>query len=129
MCAHNPSYALAASTQHPQVRNLRPCIKAAVDFVSPESISQVLSRAARLRALGLAARSAAQPAAPGGEEEDEAAAHPADRRHADKLQSQKVLVWGAVRAWRALQLLLWDGGGGDAAAGERAAAAGGAEVQ
>ncbi len=137
-----------------QVRNLRPCIKAAVDFVSPESISQVLARAMRLRALGLAAAAAppraraapaGQPAAaaargagsqqqgagepqqldelfaaaagrplqqPAASEQRSAGGSkaeepdPASLEHADKLQARKVLVWGAVRAWRALQLLL-----------------------
>jgi len=134
-----------------QVRNLRPCIKAAVDFVSPESISQILHRAWRLRALGLAARDAAAapakgssrsgaggfnaaaktaapatPATPpptaveatavGSEPPGVATAaalngssgadDPAELPHADKLQARKILVWGAVRSWRALQLLL-----------------------
>ena len=63
----------------PQVRNLRACIKAAIDFVSPESAGVCLELGQERRVLTLAENAAAD--AP-----DHAGPAPERRRHADKLQ-------------------------------------------
>jgi hypothetical protein len=54
------------------VRNLRPCVKVAIDFVSPENVGICVGMAARLRSLGCAA---------------DAALEPEERSNADKLQA------------------------------------------
>ncbi len=59
-----------------QVRNLKSCIKVAIDFVSPESAAQCLELMQERRQLTLRENK-------DGEEEPEA---PEDRRHCDKLQ-------------------------------------------
>ena len=60
-----------------QVRNLKSCIKAAIDFVSPESFEHVLELTQERRWLTL--REAR-------EKPEEAAAPPQQRHHGDKLQ-------------------------------------------
>ena len=67
-----------------QVRNLRSCIKVAIDFVSPESAQQCLELTQERRELTL--RESALPLANGEEPLPE---DPADRRHSDKLQVRK----------------------------------------
>ena len=61
----------------PQVRNLASCIKAAIDFVSPESFEHVLGLTQERRMLTLQ-EAIVKP--------EEALVPPAERRHADKLQ-------------------------------------------
>ncbi len=62
-----------------QVRNLKSCIKVAIDFVSPESASQCLELTQERRQLTLRENQLLSAA---GQEPDA----PIDRRHSDKLQ-------------------------------------------
>lgn len=62
----------------------------AADFVSPESLGEVLAQKARLRQADLAV---AQPLSEG----------PGDRQCQEKLQSQLMLMRGVLRAARTLQ--------------------------
>ena len=61
-----------------QVRNLASCIKAAIDFVSPESFQHVLDLTQERRMLTLQ-EAIIKP--------EEAEVAPTERRHADKLQA------------------------------------------
>ena len=86
-----------------QVRNLKSCIKVAIDFVSPESFEHVLELTQERRWLTL--REAR-------EKPEEAAAPPQQRRHGDKLQVEdpctaSVCCPGLHAALRALGLHLY----------------------
>ena len=73
-----------------QVRNLKSCIKAAIDFVSPESFEHVLELTQERRWLTL--REAR-------EKPEEAAAPPQQRRHGDKLQVGNPLHGPPLLPW------------------------------
>ncbi len=73
-----------------QVRNLKSCIKVAIDFVSPESAAQCLELTHERRALTLRENAMAAQ----GEELDA----PADRRHTDKLQAELMIPRAAAAA-------------------------------
>ncbi len=79
----------------PQVRNLRGCIKVAIDFVSPESVAPCLELTAERRLLTLAENAAenGQGGQPGNP--DYAGEELADRRHCDKLQAELMLARAA----------------------------------
>ncbi|KAF8059101.1 JMJ25 [Scenedesmus sp. PABB004] len=68
-----------------QVRNLASCCKVAVDFVSPENLATCLEQRGRLRKLDLARGQQLQ-------------APPTEREYAEKLQSQLILLRGALAA-------------------------------
>lgn len=70
----------------PQVRNLRSCVKVAVDFVSPESIGECLAMAHQLRRCPQDLKLPAQ-----------------DRFYAEKLQGRLMVMTAAVATYRALQ--------------------------
>ena len=72
-----------------QVRNLRACIKVAIDFVSPESAAVCLELTRERRALTLAENAA-------GGHPDHAGPAPETRRHADKLQGAAMLAAAAA---------------------------------
>ena len=74
-----------------QVRNLRSCIKVAMDFVSPESAPQCLALMRERRQLAQAEMAAA---GAGGS----AGVDAADWRHADKLQAELILGRAAAAA-------------------------------
>ena len=72
-----------------QVRNLRPCIKVAIDFVSPESAPQCLALMRERRQLARAEMAAADGAA---------GVDAGDWQHADKLQAELILGRAAAAA-------------------------------
>ncbi|CAL8468356.1 g7896 [Coccomyxa elongata] len=72
-----------------QVRNLKSCIKVAIDFVSPESAAQCLELTHERRALTLRENAMAAQ----GEE-----LGAADRRHTDKLQAELMIARAAAAA-------------------------------
>lgn len=74
-----------------QVRNLRSCIKVAIDFVSPESAQQCLELTAERRVLALVEARAAEARG----EQPEA---PVDCRHSDKLQAELMVARAAAAA-------------------------------
>lgn len=67
-----------------QVRNLRPCIKVAIDFVAPESVEECLKLAAQFRKLCMRPHHSTVPAA--------------DRHFADKLQVTQMVFSSVTRA-------------------------------
>jgi len=98
---------LPAGTPH-QVRNLRPCLKVAVDFVAPESVRHALDHCALLRDVALRDR------------------REGSGRHAqeDKLQGEAILIHAAMRA--AEEVAAWRRGEGRArGAGTAGGGAGG----
>ena len=68
------------------MRNLRPCIKVAIDFVSPESVPQCLALMRERRQLARAEMAAA------------AGDDVGDWQHADKLQAELILARAAAAA-------------------------------
>ncbi|EIE19371.1 hypothetical protein COCSUDRAFT_58660 [Coccomyxa subellipsoidea C-169] len=72
-----------------QVRNLKSCIKVAIDFVSPESASQCLELTQERRQLTLRENQLLSAA---GQEPDA----PIDRRHSDKLQAELMIARAAA---------------------------------
>lgn len=71
-----------------QVRNLRTCIKVAVDFVSDAGLRQCELMAEELRRLGIEL----------GLERDSPRLHPEDRANSDKLQVKRMVLSAAVAA-------------------------------
>ncbi|BDA43691.1 probable lysine-specific demethylase 3B at C-terminar half [Coccomyxa sp. Obi] len=71
-----------------QVRNLKSCIKVAIDFVSPESAAQCLELTHERRVLTLRENEMAA--------EGEELGAPADRRHTDKLQAELMVARAAA---------------------------------
>ena len=69
------------------MRNLASCIKAAIDFVSPESFQHVLELTQERRMLTLQ-EAILKP--------EEAKVAPAERRHADKLQVNPFSPWQSL---------------------------------
>jgi lysine-specific demethylase 3 len=75
-----------------QVRNLRSCIKVAIDFVSPESAHQCLELTQERRLLTLRETARAREA----DAEDALPADPANRQHSDKLQAELMVARAAA---------------------------------
>ncbi len=88
---------------HVQVRNLRSCIKVAIDFVSPESVAECLQLTQERRVLTL--RESAAVAANGGLADDgePLPEDPAGRRHSDKLQAELMVARAAAASLDALR--------------------------
>lgn len=74
------------------MRNLRSCIKVAIDFVSPEGLAPLRSMAEELRTCALHVRTAQLKA---GTKLDDAT----DFYYSDKLQGALMILGGAVSAW------------------------------
>jgi hypothetical protein len=75
-----------------QVRNLKPCVKVAIDFLVPESVPQAIGFADDFRQLG-------KPECNGGD----SYVYPWDRAHGDKLQYELSMYLAAQRAVELLQ--------------------------
>ncbi|KAI8471051.1 MAG: hypothetical protein J3K34DRAFT_418391 [Monoraphidium minutum] len=106
-----------------QVRNLRPCTKVAVDFLTPASLGQVALMRERLRQADLAN---GRPCQLGAAEDGEDGSAPHNRVFSEKLQSHLMVIRGSTRAWRALRGEPWPPEG-EAAAAAAPAAGGGAK--
>ena len=78
-----------------QVRNLRGCIKVAIDFVSPESVAPCLELTHERRLLTLAENAVENAEGAQAGNPDYAGADLAERRHCDKLQAELMLARAA----------------------------------
>jgi len=91
-----------------QVRNLRSCLKVAIDFVVPETVEHALQLRADLRRLSLEPlrkweeRRVKAQSGKGARGEDLGPRPKASSRFADKLQGPAMVVYGALEALRAL---------------------------
>ena len=81
-----------------QVRNVKPCVKVAIDFLVPESVPQAVSFADDFRRLGKGEAHGA----------DGSYVVPWDRQHADKLQYELCMYLAAQQAVATLQGTLPD---------------------
>jgi [histone H3]-dimethyl-L-lysine9 demethylase len=91
-----------------QVRNLRSCIKVALDFVSPQSVRECLGLRSEFRALAIKEKPAV--------EED-----PADRHFHDKLQVSNMLLYGMLNSLRVIKKHFDEGEGKEAKRGRKRA--------
>lgn len=80
-----------------QVRNLGSCVKVAVDFVLPESLSQAFKFAEEFRSM------AQQEATEKDAEGNTVPVAPSDRQHTDKLQAELSMCLAAKHAVEMLQ--------------------------
>lgn len=81
-----------------QVRNLKSCVKVAVDFLAPESVGQAVQFAQEFRNLGKQEQFADSPPA-----QAKPYVEAWDRQHADKLQYELCVYLAAAHAVKILE--------------------------